>query len=119
MAFAAGALIAQHLSRPLLRLTSATRLMVDSQLSDEQATALTETPDDDEIGQLSRVFGRMAREVIQREVGLRSQVQVLTVLIDEAKRGREVAEITESEYFQSLAQRSKEIRARRPPKLSA
>ena len=29
------------------------------------------------------------------------------------------ADITESEYFQSLAQRSKEIRARRPPKLSA
>ena len=61
----------------------------------------------------------MAREVIQREVGLRSQVQVLTVLIDEAKRGREVAEITESEYFQSLAQRSKDIRAKRRPNLSA
>jgi hypothetical protein len=119
VAFAAGALIAQHLSRPLLRLTSAARLMVDAQLSSEQATALAETSDLDEIAELSRVFGRMAGEVIQREVGLRSQVQVLTVQIDEAKRGREVAEITESEYFQSLAQRSKEIRARRPPKLSA
>ena len=119
VAVAAGALIAQRLSRPLLRLTSAARLMVDSQLTSEQAIALAETPDNDEIAELSRVFGRMAREVIQREVGLRSQVQVLTVLIDEAKRGREVAEITESEYFQSLAQRSKEIRARRPPKPAA
>jgi nitrogen fixation/metabolism regulation signal transduction histidine kinase len=119
VAVAAGALIAKRLSRPLLRLTSAARLMVDSQLSSEQATALAETRDLDEIAELSRVFGRMAREVIQREVVLRSQVQVLTVQIDEAKRGREVAEITESEYFQSLAQRSKEIRARRPPKLSA
>jgi HAMP domain-containing protein len=119
VAFAAGALIAQRLSRPLLRLTSAARLMEDAQLSSEQATALTRTPDNDEIAELSRVFGRMAREVIQREIGLRSQVQVLTVLIDEAKRGKEVAEITESEYFQSLAQRSREIRARRPPKLSA
>jgi methyl-accepting chemotaxis protein len=119
VAIAAGALIARRLSRPLLRLTSAARLIESSQLSNEQATALTETTDNDEIAELSRVFGRMAREVIQREVGLRSQVQVLTVLIDEAKRGREVAEITESEYFQSLAQRSKEIRARRPPKLSA
>jgi HAMP domain-containing protein len=119
VAFAAGALIAQHISSPLMRLTSATRLMVDSQLSNEQAIALTETPDYDEIGELSRVFGRMAQEVIQREIGLRSQVQVLTVLIDEAKRSTEVAEITESEYFQSLAQRSREIRARRPPKLSA
>jgi HAMP domain-containing protein len=119
VAFAAGALIAQRLSRPLLRLTSAARLMEEAQLSSEQATALTTTPENDEIAELSRVFGRMAREVIQREIGLRSQVQVLTVLIDEAKRGKEVAEITESEYFQSLAQRSKEIRARRPPKLSA
>jgi HAMP domain-containing protein len=119
VAIAAGALIAQHLSRPLLRLTSAARLVEGAQLSSEQATALAKTPDNDEIAELSRVFGRMAQEVIQREVGLRSQVQVLTVLIDEAKRGKEVAEITESEYFQSLAQRSKEIRARRPPKLSA
>ena len=110
VAIAAGALIAQQLSRPLLRLTSATRLMVDSQLSSEQAIALAETPDNDEIAELSRVFGRMAREVIQREVGLRSQVQVLTVLIDEAKRGREVAEITESEYFQSLANARKSPR---------
>jgi methyl-accepting chemotaxis protein len=119
VAFAAGALIAQRLSRPLLRVTSAARLMAESQLTSEQATALTETPDHDEVAELSRVFGRMAGEVIQREVGLRSQVRELTVLIDEAKRGREVAEITESEYFQSLAQRSKEIRARRPPKKSA
>jgi hypothetical protein len=119
VAIAAGALIAQRLSRPLLRLTGAARLMVDSRLSSEQATALAETRNNDEIAELSRVFGRMAREVIQREVGLRSQVQVLTVMIDEAKRGKEVAEITESEYFQSLAQRSKEIRARRPPRLSA
>ena len=119
VAVAAGALVAQRLSRPLLRLTSAARLMVDSQLSSEQALALTVTADHDEIAELSRVFGRMAGEVIQREVGLRSQVRVLTVQIDEAKRGREVAEITESEYFQSLAQRSKEIRARRPPKPAA
>jgi hypothetical protein len=116
VAFAAGALIARRLSRPLLRVTRAARLMAESQLTIEQATALTQTSDHDEIAELSRVFGRMAREVIQREVGLRSQVQELTVLIDEAKRGREVAEITESEYFQSLAQRSKEFRARRPKK---
>jgi hypothetical protein len=119
VAFTAGALIAQRLSMPLQHLTAAARLMVDSQLSVEQATALMQTVDNDEIAELSRVFGRMAREVIQREVGLRSQVQVLTVQIDEAKRGREVAEITESEYFQSLAQRSREIRARRPPKPAA
>jgi HAMP domain-containing protein len=115
VAIAAGALVARRLSRPLLHLTRLSRLMEDSQLSIEQATALVETPDRDEIAELSRVFGRMAREVIQREAGLRSQVQVLSVMIDEAKRGKEVAEITESEYFQSLAQRSRDIRARRRP----
>jgi HAMP domain-containing protein len=119
VAFAAGGLIARHLSRPLVRLTGAARQMADSQLSSAQAAALSETSAQDEIAELSRVFGRMAHEVIQREERLRSQVQVLTIQIDDAKRGKEVAEITESEYFQSLTQRSKEIRARRAPKRSA
>src|SRR6185437_10474016 len=62
VAIAAGALVARRLSRPLLHLTRLSRLMEDSQLSIEQATALVETPDRDEIAELSRVFGRMARE---------------------------------------------------------
>jgi uncharacterized membrane protein len=112
-AFVNATLATQHLSRPLMRLTRAARQMLDSQLAIGQAAALAETPDDDEIAELSRVFGRMAREVIQREQALHDQVQALTIQIDEAKRRTEVAAITESDYFQSLVQKSQEVRARR------
>jgi uncharacterized membrane protein len=112
-AFVNATLATQHLSKPLMSLTQAARQMLDSQLSSSQAAALAETPGDDEIAELSQVFGRMACEVIQREQALHDQVHELTIQIDEARRSKEVAEITDSEYFQSLVQRSQEVRARR------
>lgn len=66
----------------------------------------------DELGQLARVFQRMASEVVAREQRLRQQVSDLRIQIDEAKKTREVAEITESEYFQQLQQKAKRLRAR-------
>lgn len=68
----------------------------------------------DELGQLARVFQRMANEVVTREQRLRQEVQQLRIQIDEAKKMREVAQITESEYFQSLQVRAKQIRGDRP-----
>jgi hypothetical protein len=112
-AFVNATLATQHLSRPLMSLTHAARQMLDSQLSNSQAAVLAQASGDDEIAELSRVFGRMACEVIQREQALHEQVHELTIQIDEVKRSKEVAEITESEYFQSLVQRSQEVRARR------
>jgi nitrogen fixation/metabolism regulation signal transduction histidine kinase len=118
VACVAGAFVARELSRPMVRLTNAARQMKDSQLSKQQAAALAETPGNDEVAELSRVFGRMACEVIQREESLHQQVEVLTIQIDEAKRRTEVAEITDSQYFQALALKSREARARRASKLS-
>lgn len=43
---------------------------------------------------------------------LRQQVQELRVEIDQSKRAEQVSEIVESEYFQDLAKRAKELRAR-------
>ncbi len=64
----------------------------------------------DELGQLARVFQRMANEVVAREQRLKQELQQLRIQIDEAKRTREVAEITETEYFQQLQQKVKQIR---------
>ena len=64
----------------------------------------------DALGQLARVFKRMAAEVYGREQKLRSQIQELKIEIDEIKKAREVSEITESEYFQNLQKRAKELR---------
>lgn len=68
---------------------------------------------DDELGQLARVFGRMAQEVVAREARLRQQVQALTIEIDEARKAKQVAEITESDYFQTLQRRAESLRERK------
>jgi DNA-binding response OmpR family regulator len=66
----------------------------------------------DSLGQLARVFQRMAREVQAREQRLRQQVQELRVQIDETRKARQVAEITETDYFQSLQQKARDLRRR-------
>ena len=66
----------------------------------------------DELGRMARVFQRMIREVHAREQKLRQQVQALRIEIDDAKKARQVAEITESEYFKSLRDQAARLRGR-------
>jgi two-component system cell cycle response regulator len=65
---------------------------------------------DDALGQLARTFQRMAGEVRAREERLRAQVAELRIEIDEARQARQVAEITDSDYFRSLRDRAAELR---------
>lgn len=67
----------------------------------------------DELGQLARVFQRMVNQVYTREQSLRQQVEKLRIEIDQAKQARQVAEITETEYFQQLQNRAARLRAER------
>jgi CheY-like chemotaxis protein len=64
----------------------------------------------DELGHLARVFQRMAREVYAREQRLKQQVQQLRIELDEVKQARQVAEITETEYFQQLQAEAQNLR---------
>jgi len=66
----------------------------------------------DELGQLALVFQEMARQVYAREQQLQRQMQRLRIEIDQERRAREVAEITESDYFQQLLGRAEELRNR-------
>lgn len=68
---------------------------------------------DDALGQLARVFQKMAREVYAREQILRQQVQELRIEIDEVKKARQVAEITETDYFRDLSVKAQKLRDRR------
>jgi CheY-like chemotaxis protein len=68
----------------------------------------------DGLGQLARVFQRMGREVQAREQRLRQQVQALRIEIDQVKRARQVAEITDTDYFQQLQERARKLRSRQP-----
>jgi two-component system cell cycle response regulator len=65
---------------------------------------------DDALGQLARVFQRMAAEVRSREQRLTQQVRQLRIEIDEARAARQVAEITQTQYFQDLQARASELR---------
>jgi len=64
----------------------------------------------DALGQLARVFSRMASEIYAREKRLKQQVQQLRIELDEVRQARQVAEITETEYFQQLEARAQDLR---------
>ena len=53
----------------------------------------------------------MAQEVILREQRLKQQVQELRIEVDNAKKSRQVQEITDSEFFQDLQQRANVLRS--------
>ncbi|PYM15517.1 MAG: hypothetical protein DMD81_14775 [Candidatus Rokuibacteriota bacterium] len=67
---------------------------------------------EDALGRLARVFVRMAGEVAAREARLRQEIRTLRIEIDEAQKARQVSEITETEYFQTLRQKARALRER-------
>ena len=64
----------------------------------------------DELGQLSRIFNKMAEEVYRREQQLKQKLQELRIEIDVARKTDQVSEITESEYFMNLQKRARDLR---------
>ena len=67
----------------------------------------------DELGQLGSVFQTMVNEVIARQQRLRQQIRDLKIEIDQTRKAKEVEEIVETDYFQSLQQKAQEFRQRR------
>jgi len=65
----------------------------------------------DALGQLARVFQRMAREVYARQQRLKQQVQELRIELNEARQKSQVAEITETQYFRDLKSKAKDLRS--------
>jgi DNA-binding response OmpR family regulator len=65
----------------------------------------------DALGNLARVFRHMAEQVYAREQRLKRQVQELRIELDEARQARQVAEITESDYFQDLRSQAGDLRS--------
>src|SRR5436190_11539649 len=66
----------------------------------------------DALGHLAQVFQEMALQDYAREQRLEQQVQQLRIEIDQERRAREVADITDSEYFQQLLGKADELRNR-------
>jgi PleD family two-component response regulator len=65
---------------------------------------------DDSLGQLARVFQRMAKEVRAREERLTRQVAELRIEIDEARKSNQVAQIVGTAYFRGLREQAADLR---------
>jgi TolA-binding protein len=57
-----------------------------------------------------------AEDIKKRETQLQRQIEDLRIEIDEMKRDRQVAEITETEYFQDLRAQAEELKKKRRQK---
>jgi DNA-binding response OmpR family regulator len=93
------------------RVTAAAAAVESETFNPQSLDEVAQRPD--ALGQLARVFQRMAREVYAREQRLKAEVQQLRIEIDEVRKAREVAEITDSGYFKNLRTKAKEARNRR------
>ena len=104
----ASMLLSRRVTEPVAALTAAAAAIEKETFEPGELNEITKRAD--ELGQLARVFDRMAREVYAREQRLKQQVEALRVVIDQAARQRELAEITETDYFQQLELRATELR---------
>jgi len=52
-----------------------------------------------------------ARQVQERERRLKEQIELLKIEVDEAKRARQVEELTETDYFRDLQAKARQIKA--------
>lgn len=67
----------------------------------------------DELGQLARMFQKMATQIKTREQQLKQQIEHLQVKIDQTAKDQKVAEIVQSESFQNLKQKLERMKQRR------
>ncbi|MBN1179594.1 MAG: HAMP domain-containing protein [Anaerolineae bacterium] len=107
--FALVLVIARTLSRPIVELTrvaeKASLGYYNQDLSHLQKGRLR-----DEISTLAAVFDVMIDKVQAREKNLRRQVEELRIEIDHAKRAKQVDEIVDTDFFQDLRARAREMR---------
>lgn len=65
---------------------------------------------DDELGNLARVFRKMAEDFLQREQVLKETVQNLQIRIDTSRQNEKVTQITGTAYFKDLRTRADDLR---------
>lgn len=98
------------LTRPIIGLAGAAKKIGEGNYNEE--IHKDETNFQDEIDTLTEVFKVMVDKVAQREQSLRARVQQLEIMIDKSKLTKQVSEIVESEFFQDLKTKVKDMRDR-------
>lgn len=100
--------LARSISRPIYALTRAAYSLTSGDFNSQLLAEVSRTQDD--IGQLVRVFLHMAQEVKAREQKLKQEVSKLKIEIDETKKVKQVAEITENEHFRQLLHKIQKLK---------
>lgn len=103
--------LARQIAKPVLDLTDVAVAIEAGQYEETHSPQIEAVKKRfDELGQLASVFQTMAEQVYAREQKLKRQVAELRIEIDQAKKTRQVAEITETDYFQDLRRKAKQLR---------
>lgn len=98
-------------ARPIFRIAQVAANIETEKFELEPLSPVTRRAD--ELGQLARIFQKMAEQVYLREQRLKQQVQELKIEIDEAKRQKQVKEIVETDFFQDLMGKAQTLRQRK------
>jgi len=104
-------LISRGLTRPIIALTTVAERVAEGDYG-QSVSALHSGALRDEVATLAQVFEMMIDKVREREERLKRQVQELRIEIDQAKKAKQVAEITETEYFHELREHAAMMRKR-------
>lgn len=101
------------LTRPIVGLAGVAKEIGEGDYShDWQSIADAQRNYRDEIDTLTDVFQVMVGKVKQREQSLRARVQQLEIMIDRSKLTKQVNEIVESDFFQDLQSKVRNMRDR-------
>jgi len=104
-------LLSRAITNPIMALTEAAQSIERGERFEPERIAIL-TKARDELAHLARVFSQMAVEVQAREEQLKRQVEELRIKIDTVRKARQVAEITETEYFQRLREYAAQMKER-------
>jgi len=101
--------VARSLAKPINRLSDvAEELELDEPFEEAKLADLANQSD--ELGNLARVFSKMAVVVQERERKLKKRVMELQITIDESRRQEEVDRLTENDFFKDLQAKAKKLR---------
>ncbi len=98
-----------------LKNSAGTVLGVLQLINAEEPETKVRIPFDQNLQQMMESFSSLAVAALEayiREQALHRQIEELRIEIDMAKKERQVAEITESDYFQELREKARELRSR-------
>ena len=111
--FALVYIISGVLTRPTIALSKAAQRIGEGDYNQDLSFLSHNRRTEDEMSQLARVFEIMLEKVRRREENLKQQVEELKIEIDHAKRHKQVSEIANTDFFQDLMGKAREIRRRK------